>query len=211
MKLASVLTVLTALLLRKVPSPFWRFRQRFYLSVKNSGLVLSSRLRHSNIQVPLDIGDWVQYWMYMDGAYEREMVDYLEPEVRGRVFLDIGANVGNYTLTLCRSAKHIYAFEASKKNVEILTRAVGLVGNINNVTILHNAVSSTSDEIVRLFLSEDASGNHSQFLGDTGRSENVATLSLDDFVLRFDAEEIAVIKMDIEGAEFLAIEGGKRL
>ena len=95
--------------------------------------------------------------------------------------------------------------------MEILTRAVGLVGNINNVTILHNAVSSTSDEIVRLFLSEDASGNHSQFLGDTGRSENVATLSLDDFVLRFDAEEIAVIKMDIEGAEFLAIEGGKRL
>ncbi len=76
--------------LRLFRHPFKRFREGFFLKVKNSNFTIERRIRHSRLLLPLDLGDWIQYWIFMDGAYELELVDFLRPYVQGKVFLTSG-------------------------------------------------------------------------------------------------------------------------
>jgi len=178
--------------------------------VKNSDLVLWGTLRHSGVKLPLNLGDWVQYWMFMDGVYERELVDFLCPVVKGKVFFDVGANVGSYTLSLARNAGKVYAFEASLGNFRTLTKFVECAG-FSNVEAVNRAVSDREGGEIRLFSSPDTGGNHSQFY-DFGKGfETATTVSLDQFVEEERIERVDVIKMDIEGGEYRAFGGAQRI
>jgi len=85
-----------AYLVRYTPSFLGRHRHRyrFYQRIKNSDLRLHGRLKHSRVKLALNLGDWIQYWLFMDGAYERDLVGFLYPRVKDKVLFDVGANVG---------------------------------------------------------------------------------------------------------------------
>lgn len=197
---------------RHVPSFLgrYRYRYRFYQRVKNSDLTLRGTLRHSRISLPLNLGDWVQYWMFMDGAYERGLVDFLCPRVKDKVLFDVGANVGSYTLTLARSAKRIYSFEASPSNAAVLRRFVKHSG-LSNIEVIDKAVSDLTGEKINLFTSPDTGGNHSQFHDYGKGSETATTITLDQFAGDNKIDRVDVIKMDIEGGELRAFQGARRI
>lgn len=138
----------TAYVLRLIPNPFGRYRRRyrFYQRIKNSDLILKRKIRHSGIVLPPNLGEWIQYWMFMDGAYEKQLVDFLKPYVTGKVFFDVGANVGSYTLTLAKSAARTYSFEASSSNASILRNFVNL-SKLNSIELINKAVSNQSGRV----------------------------------------------------------------
>ena len=194
--------------LRVVPIPTGRYRYRynFYQKIKNSGLILHGRIRHSKLSLPLNLGDWIQYWMFMDGAYEKHSVDFLNRHVKGKTFFDVGANVGSYTLSLAKSARHIYSFEASPSNAETLTSFVAM-SKLRNVEIINRAVSNVNGETISLYISPDTGGNYTQF-NDFGKGcESNTTITLDQFAKDHGIDTIDVIKMDIEGSELAAFQG----
>lgn len=202
-----------ARVLKYFPLPGGRYgrRYRFYQRVKNTGFVLPGRLRHSGLVLPLDLGDWVQYWMFMDGAYERELVDFLLPRVEGKTFFDVGANVGSYTLSFAKSAARIYSFEASASNCRIL-RSFMSSTHLPRIEIVNKAVSNSSGQNVSLFCSPDTGGNHSQFCDYGNGHETCTTISIDDFAReRGILDKVHVMKVDIEGSEFAAFEGAHEL
>ncbi len=80
----------------------------------------------------------------MDGIYDPKLYTFLHDQLQGKVFLDIGANVGNFTLSLFNVAKHIYAIEASAANFALL-RANVLYHNIENIDVFQNAVTAKDD------------------------------------------------------------------
>lgn len=190
--------------------PLKGLRYGFYLKVKNSGLTLERRIRHSGLKLPLNLGDWVQYWIFMDGAYEIELVDFLRPYVKGKVFFDVGANVGNYSLTLAKDARKIFSFEASPSNASILEGFIHRA-QLSNIELINMAVADRSGDTVPIFISPDATGNHSQFIDYGHGSETIATVSLDDFISKHHIGKVDVLKMDIEGGEFVAIRGAQKL
>jgi FkbM family methyltransferase len=131
----------------------------------------------------------------------------------GSVVLDIGANIGLYTLAAAKYAGKVYSFEPDpitfpnlKKNVE---------GNFyENVVIINKAVSDRRGRMQFSSSSGKSSrgGNHLVSNLDDTNAEFVLvdTIALDDF-FKDTTLKIDVIKMDIEGAEFQALRGMKNL
>lgn len=126
----------------------------------------------------------------------------------GRVVFDVGANMGGLTTVMSRMVGPrgvVCAFEASPRIVDKCQRNVVMQG-CANVQVFHAAVFRRSNETVALYPGDHL--NDSIYDGrDSGKAAfTVPTLALDDFV-RHTGLEPDLIKMDIEGAEFDALEG----
>jgi FkbM family methyltransferase len=136
--------------------------------------------------------------------------DYMISQIKdhfpnGIQLIDIGANVGLYSIKLAGNFKSVVAIEPSPVNIYILKKNIEL-NNLNNVTVLETAIWK---RVELLFLNQlDAKGHASD---SVERSVNPSAVSkplpilgvpLDDYNLNPD-----FIKMDIEGGEFEAIYG----
>ncbi len=134
----------------------------------------------------------------------------LEP---GDVFLDLGANVGWFTLlasTIVGSTGHIYSFEPQKPIAERLARTIALNGLQESITLQQAGVWFEAGSMI-LAGNEGSENQGAAHLlpgsdGGTGMSR-VDLVALDSLGL----ERCDVIKMDIEGAEPKAMEGAEKL
>lgn len=124
------------------------------------------------------------------------------------VFLDIGANIGAFTLPLCSFGWSGYAIEASHKNCELLEKSI----KINNfdVILLEKAVWNKTGKVN--FLQKGPQGFVEDQVHTNEEYEVVDAIALDDYK-KIDGlaeiEKIEFIKMDIEGSEIFALEGMK--
>lgn len=129
----------------------------------------------------------------------------------GTHFVDIGANVGYYTLIAARQAGkrgHIYAFEPDPYNYDLLQRNVE-VNHYENVTPARLGLSNKKGRAT-LYLQKDNLGAHSLSNHHlrTDRSVEIATATVDEL---FGEGRVDVIKMDVEGAEGLVLEGARQV
>src|SRR5580704_6835705 len=145
-------------------------------------------------------------WM---GWYERDKQHLVANEVlRGSTFYDIGANVGFYTLlaSACVGAGRVVAFEPLPRNLKYLRRHVEL-NRINNVTVLDVAVS---DKNQVLHFHAEKTGFMGR-LSDDDSELPVESISLDALIGDGKIPPPDYIKMDIEGAELLALRGAEQV
>ncbi len=150
------------------------------------------------------------------GIYEeRETSLFKELLKPGMVVVDIGANIGHYTLIAARlvgDSGRVYSFEPDPHNYELLCRNIELNG-LRNVTAVNKAVSSENGSLT-LYLDKYNLGGHSlsadNVLIDAGAVE-VETTTLEAFLDEVGDDRVDVIKMDTQGAEGLIIEGARRL
>ena len=121
--------------------------------------------------------------------------------------LDIGANIGYYTMLFASLCKTVIAFEPEPSNFELLKKNVES-NNIKNVILFSDAVSNFSG-MTKLYLC-DLDVNGSNGMHRTYRSKfcnksiDIFSDKLDD--MRF-IDGVDFIKMDIEGAEYGALKG----
>jgi len=152
---------------------------------------------------PRDMG-MARAFLLFQGRWEETETQLFCSLVRpGMTVVDIGANVGYYTLLAAKltgPSGHVYAFEPSPENFRLLQRNVEANG-YQNVTLVPKAVSAASGK-ASLTLDRSSSGGHSlsQFRGGADSVE-VETVSLDDFFAGPQPTAIDVLKMDAEGAE----------
>ena len=124
------------------------------------------------------------------------------------VVVDIGANVGYYTLLAARSVGSggkVFAFEPEPKNYGLLCKNVKENGYTNVVTV-PSAVSDRSGTC-RLFLCPNNSGAHN--LSKRWQEESsieVNTVTLDQYFSKYEGR-IDVVKIDAEGVEELIFDG----
>ena len=145
-----------------------------------------------------------------------ETAAFLAYAQEGMCVFDVGANIGYYTLLAARAvgpSGRVYAFEPEPHNFELLTRNVAENG-FTNVRPVNAAVSNRAG-IVRLHLDDANFGAHSFDPGSvrnsSGRSVEAETVQLDDFADEARAFAGVLVKVDVQGAEGLVVEGGRRL
>lgn len=145
------------------------------------------------------------------GAYEPHVTLAMKRLLRrGMTFLDIGANIGYFTL-LARSVVgpegKVLAFEPNPRNCALLDLSLALNG-FQDVEIYPFALADSS----RLFVydSQASNGSLSPFDGriDTLSSRTVVRTATLDQILHL--SRCDVLKIDIEGAEWMAIRGAMR-
>jgi len=143
------------------------------------------------------------------GIYEPETTQLLEANLRpGDVVIDVGANIGWFTLLAARCVGDqgkVYAFEPDPSNFEILSKNVALNG-YKNVVPEQKAVSSSAGW-VDLFLDEANLGGHSTIPNENSKKlVRVESIRLDDYPPII-GREINLIKMDVEGGEGNVLRG----
>lgn len=149
------------------------------------------------------------------GSYEAEnqktIVNYLK---RGMIAYDLGAHVGFYTLMFSRlvgNTGKVFAFEPHAVNCYYLSKHISL-NNIQNVVIEQCAVSD-SNGFVLFYPQESSSMGKIIKDGENEFKESykIPSISLDNFVFLKKNPAPHLIKMDIEGAEALALSGMQKI
>lgn len=125
-------------------------------------------------------------------------------------FLDIGANIGVYTLLAASQIQSgsIHSFEALPKNYERLQENLKL--NQFNQVKTHAIAVSNQTGSVALNLAE---GDSMPFIthSATDKTITVPTDTLDNLLQNQPLANLTLAKMDIEGAEILALKGALSL
>lgn len=153
---------------------------------------------------------WTGRWRFefAMGWLEPESVSWTRRSVKpGMTVLDIGAHIGFYTRLLSElvgPAGRVLAFEPHPANVEFLQHNTR---RCSNVEIYPFAVGDT-DGTLDLHVSAGHS-NHSLVDGFTETIESISVrgVRLDSFLAPLGTDEIGFVKIDVEGAEPLAIAG----
>ncbi len=146
--------------------------------------------------------------LYYDGVHEPETTAYLKANVKpGSIAVDIGANVGYFTLvfaSLVGASGNVFAFEPDERIFPILRENVRLNG-YRNINLDSRAVSENNGR-QRFFLSSHLSRSGLAPHGSTKRITEVETVSLDALNL----QRVDWVKIDVEGAEVSVLKGMKR-
>lgn len=142
---------------------------------------------------------------------------------KGDVVVDLGANIGYFTLLAAKivgEEGRVYAFEPEPRNFKYLGKNIELNG-YNNIVPVHKAVSDRSGK-TKLFICSYDTGHHTinQYEGIRVQKPNlieekevyveIETTTLDEFFEKRE-QSISVIKMDVEGAEMLALSGMNKM
>lgn len=156
-----------------------------------------------------DLDAFMYDYLSKYGHYEMAVESALSRCLTGETtFLDVGANVGYFTVLGARVAEVVYAFEPVPAVFARLSRNLAL-NNLKNVKAFECAVSRERSKL-RLYESRISAGHDSvvrRFEHD--KSIMVDALSLDE-VVEPSAKDV-VMKVDVEGSEMEVILGAERL
>lgn len=138
------------------------------------------------------------------------LLSLLQKDVKpGDTALDIGANIGFFSMELaamCGKAGKVYAFEPDPDNFRELQKTVGHLPQVS----LHNKAVGAENGTLTLYRSSLLNVDHRTYQS----SENIQQISVEAVALDsfFDHEtRVNVIKMDIQGFEYFALQGMKRI
>jgi FkbM family methyltransferase len=127
------------------------------------------------------------------------------------VVLDVGSNIGWYSLLLSRHAPEgvqIFAFEPAPANYALLTENLRRNG-ASSVTTIQAAVGDAPGRASLHLYSESNRGRHSLLPINHGPTVDVDVICLDDFCRDrgLTRRPIGFLKLDIEGYEYFALRG----
>lgn len=179
----------------------------------------------------LDPNDNLGLDFYNDKELNRFEIETAEKFIqKGDTVIDVGANVGFFTLIFARAAGRegkIFAFEPEPHNLSLLKKNIE-ANNYKNITIVDKAVGEKSEK-VKLFLSDFNVGDHRIYdpyektarwknsgveydrLSQKGaRRQSVETeiVVLDDYFSDYKGP-VDFVKIDVQGAEGGVVKGMK--
>lgn len=129
----------------------------------------------------------------------------------GETVIDVGANVGYYTVLLAREvgpSGKVYAFEPEPVNFDLLERGVA-ANAYTNVTAEQLALSDSNGSL-KLYLAAENKGDHRIAPAVEDReSIEIRAVPLDEYLPA--QERVHFIKVDTQGAEGLIVAGMQRV
>lgn len=124
---------------------------------------------------------------------------------RGGVVLDIGANIGAFSMYAAHLGATVYAIEPEPHNLESLKRNIEMNDFQEKVYVCPYAISDYKGTAVI-----DDSGGGSSIKDDGAFGAEVEVMPLDNFFNLYHINEVDVMKIDVEGAEVEIILGASK-
>ncbi|MFT3824139.1 MAG: FkbM family methyltransferase [Chitinophagaceae bacterium] len=191
-----------------------RIKHLFYLRLTSKQFLTAYSAKY-DLRFRFSIKDGVGKDIYCKfGVYSEDYItDYLLKEIGVKdedFIIDIGANIGWYSLTLSSAAAPtIFSFEPDALNFSLLHQNAEL-NNKTNIRLFNVAVSNENGTKT-LFLYKDHNlGRHSLIQHQKSKkSIEVTTVKLDDVLVteEMNTQRIKLMKLDIEGFEYMALLG----
>jgi FkbM family methyltransferase len=154
---------------------------------------------------------------------ERWVIDHVKKKLTGTepvVVFDVGANIGTYSLEILEGfgdSVRLFCFEPSQESHDHLTVTLSKYKNVE----CFNFGFGEMEEAATLYSYVGQSGLSSMYdrriFNQNGsdknqkRTEEVNLKTLDSFCTQRGISHIGLLKMDVEGHEFMALKGGQKL
>ena len=175
------------------------------------------RIDVNGIQVEIDHRLSTCRHMYY-GIYEEHFIHFLERTLRpGDTVFDLGANIG-YIMAVAHGLVGekglVAAFEPSRICYEqIIRNNPSLPPGVRlfNAAIMRESGSFPFMDTPRVISSGFSVLFHNRKAGPDDNVYDVDAISIDDAAAQLGVERIACIKMDIEGAELIALQGSEKV
>lgn len=218
------LVILTARLFRKLPDIRGKFSlgmmiERLMLNQGNSWKVeeIKLKLKSGNIMHvdPRSATHKAPFWT---GRYDDAIIDqFTSVFQKDWVVMDIGANIGYYALSFARALQNlgggqVIAVEPLPANAAKLIQHISLNGFNKMINLLQVALGDKNGTIT-IFATENGSTGNA-YIGEeaidkmkSSSSYQIPIERLDDTHLLKELQRCDFIKMDIEGAEILMLQG----
>ncbi|HEY4800585.1 MAG TPA: FkbM family methyltransferase [Bacteroidia bacterium] len=167
----------------------------------------------NQIQFKLHLDDWIQQNLFFLDGYEDLELQFLEASLKeGSVFVDIGANIGLFSLVASQKIGkngRVISFEPFKKNFDALKKNISL-NNSENIKTEKLAVAQTKSQMPIFYDPKESNqGMASLYSAKNPYYEQIETISLDEYFKDHSVGEVDFIKLDIEGGEYPALLGMK--
>jgi len=174
------------------------------------------RLPHRRRQVSrygqileIDPSEMAGFYLYYEQDYDNYLFEFLSTQVsKFERALDIGAHHGIYTVFLAARIPHVDAFEPDPENADRLE--ANLKRNHLGQVVVHRACVGLQTGEVHFRQACDVNQGVGSITLDAGGSVSRPCVSLDDF-FNDSLPGSCLIKMDIEGGEWLAFQGAQRV
>ena len=150
-------------------------------------------------------------WLMTQGAisdYEPASREYFN--LSKGVFIDVGANIGKYSVMVGKQLKSIgqvISIEASEEIFEILKKNIE-INNLKNVTPINLAVSDIKGTAEFYLASKDLGTAHSLLeIKHQSKKIEVKQNTLDNIINDLKIKKVDLIKIDVEGVEPNVLKG----
>lgn len=175
----------------------------FYLRERSlrSGTPAFQRLESDGLLFPEQT---IAYDWALRGNYEDSLIQWAKTLIDpAKVFLDIGAHVGTYSLGLAPVCAGVHSFECFPRTYNYLCANIALRGLDDRITPHCTALGDTVGTVQYIVRSPDGGGNTCLPLG--GESRPLPCTTLDSFGL----DSVGLIKLDVEGYEVNVLRGAQ--
>ncbi len=182
----------------------WHVRQRYW---PHWPMIIRDRRRGLRMALPPTGNAAVTYYRWPFGSAMGAAIEHIV--TAGDVVIDVGANIGEFTLLAASRAGpegRVYALEPAKDNVGHLCRNVRING-FRNVTILRVAAMECRRTVA---IETDRRSGGARVTSTADGGEVVEATTLDDLIAQVNTERIKLAKIDAAGAELLVLQGGQR-
>jgi FkbM family methyltransferase len=159
-------------------------------------------------------GDLITHEIKTKGIYEPlplALISEILQNIDKPTVLDIGANIGNHSLSFSMTAHHVYSFEPIKATFDVLHRNAHR-NNCHNITCINVGLSDT-DTPSSMHINEDGNIGASSLTNKGQNSSNeIVTLVRGDAWIASNAtniQKIDFMKIDVEGHEAKVLIGLK--
>jgi FkbM family methyltransferase len=176
-------------------------------------------IRRSGVHWELDLGQGIDFSIYLLGAFERSTLNTLRELVKpGDTVFDIGANIGAHTLHLAKAVGqegHVFALEPTAFAFGKLVRnlafnpELGRRVTAEQVFLVDEAGRKQQREIYASWPLEHDGPRHAKHLGRLESTSGARTETLDGFVARTDVKRLDLIKIDVDGHEYQVLKGAR--
>jgi len=182
------------------------------IEINDQGLLITSRksgikmlCTHPDRRIPpMEILNFGQY----EERYDAVLRQLIRPHY---TFLDIGANIGWYTVSFAQMSPHsrIFSFEPVPQTFQALTTNVQL-NELTNVQAYNFGLSNQNENIVFYVNPEESIINSLRNISESPaiRELSCRVRRMDDVVDELKIKQIDFIKCDVEGAELFVFQGG---
>lgn len=186
------------------------------LFVNNKERCILTKSGHKMYLIPNDVGISTELRTFQthEPLTTKILTNFIED---GWTIMDIGSNIGYYTLlesTFVKEQGNVIAIEPVPQNFAYLVKNVN-VNRANNVKCLNLAISNEEGKIKMI---QSPYSNWCKIITEetlkTSKNEktdiiNVPTTTIDNLVKRLELKRVDLLRMDIEGYEEHAIRGAK--
>lgn len=154
--------------------------------------------------------------MIIQRQYEQgEMRAFAQLVRPGDVCVDVGGNVGIYSLNFarfCADAGRVYVLEPIRRN-RLVVRLAAEINSLQNISVFPYAMSSGEGEVELEIPSVDGAYAFIKPAGTSGTPDTikVRSLTLSKFMDEERIKRIDILKIDVEGAEKLVLDGASEV